>query len=134
MIVSTAPALEDRRIVDHAGLVPGETTMHASTTGGQAGTCEKVLKDTRDVAVGEMSKRGGGPRRQRGGRRRPRLRGARGQSQYAHGVGQRDGGGGGVKGRARPFDAISRQAVVAGLLPGIYSRAMRSSKIWLDGP
>lgn len=55
MIVSTALALEGGRIVDHAGFVPGEATMDASITGGQAGACEKVLKDTRDVAIGEMS-------------------------------------------------------------------------------
>ena len=64
MIVPTA--LEGRRIVEHAGLVPGEAAMGANIfrdpvaavrdiVGGQAGACEKVLKDARDTAIGEMT-------------------------------------------------------------------------------
>ena len=66
MIVSTAPALEGRRIVEYVGLVPGEAAMGASIfrdpvaavraiVGVRAGACEKVPKDARDVAVGETT-------------------------------------------------------------------------------
>ena len=55
MIVSTAPALEGKRIVDHARPVPGEAAMGANVGGGQAGAYEKVPKDARDVAIGEMT-------------------------------------------------------------------------------
>lgn len=66
MIVPTAPTLEGRRIVVHAGLVPGEAAMGADIfrdpfaavrdiVGVRAGACEKVLRDARDVAIGEMT-------------------------------------------------------------------------------
>ena len=66
MIVSTAPTLEGRRIVVHAGLVPGEAAMGADIfrdpfaaigdiAGVRAGACEKVPGDARDVAIGEMT-------------------------------------------------------------------------------
>ena len=66
MIVSTAPTLEGSRIVVHAGLVPGEAAMGADIfrdpfaavrdiVGVRAGACERVPKDARDVAIGEMT-------------------------------------------------------------------------------
>lgn len=66
MIVPTAPAPEGRRIVEHAGLVPGEAAMGANVFrvragavrdigGVRAGASEKVLKDARDAAIGEMT-------------------------------------------------------------------------------
>ena len=66
MIVPTAPTLEGRRIVVHAGLVPGEAAMGADIfrdpfaaigdiAGVRAGACEKVPGDARDVAIGEMT-------------------------------------------------------------------------------
>ncbi len=66
MIVPTTPTLEGRRIVQYVGLVSGEAVMGANIfrdlfaavrdiVGGQAGAYEKVLKDARDVAIGEMT-------------------------------------------------------------------------------
>lgn len=66
MIVSTTPSLEGKRIVEYVGLVSGEAVMGANIfrdlfaavrdiVGGQAGAYEKVLKDARDVAIGEMT-------------------------------------------------------------------------------
>ena len=55
MIVPTAPAPEGRRIVEHAGLVPGEAAMGANVFRVRAGACEKVLKDARDAAIGGMT-------------------------------------------------------------------------------
>ena len=92
MIVPTAPALESRRIVDQACPVPGEAAMGASIVGGRRAPA-KVLKDARDVAIGEMTNEAA-------------ARGANavvsvdvdyevlGEGLDAHGVGQRDGGGG----------------------------------------
>ena len=122
MIVSTTPTLEGRRIVAYLGLVSGEAVMGANIfrdlfaavrdiVGGQAGAYEKVLKDARDVAVGEMTERGGEPGRQCRRRRRPRLRGVGRARLHAHGIGQRDGGGG----RIGP-------SVMAGLVPSARGR------------
>lgn len=66
MIVSTTPTLEGQRIVSYIGVVSGEAVMGANifrdmlaavrdVVGGQAGAYEKVLKDARDVALGEMT-------------------------------------------------------------------------------
>lgn len=55
MIVSTAPTLEGGRIVEYAGLVPGEAATGADIVGGRTGACEKVPGDARDAAIGEMT-------------------------------------------------------------------------------
>lgn len=51
MIASTTPTLEGRRIVECVGLVSGEAVMPAHYG------YEKGLKNARDVALGEMTKK-----------------------------------------------------------------------------
>ena len=84
MLVTTTNTIEGRRIVEYKGLVAGEAILGANLfrdlfasirdiVGGRSGAYEKVLNDARQTAVGRDDRQGGGTRRQRRHRRRPRL-------------------------------------------------------------
>ena len=65
MIVTTTPAIDGRRITAYLGIVTGEAIMGANIfrdifasvrdiVGGRAAGYEKVMKEGKDTAIGEM--------------------------------------------------------------------------------
>jgi uncharacterized protein YbjQ (UPF0145 family) len=65
MIVTTTPSIEGRRIASYRGIVSGEAILGANVfrdffasirdvVGGRSGSYERVLRDGRDTALGEM--------------------------------------------------------------------------------
>ncbi len=68
MLVTTTHTVEGKRVVAYKGLVAGEAIMGANVfrdffaairdvVGGRAGAYEKVLRDARENAVGELTDR-----------------------------------------------------------------------------
>ncbi len=68
MLVTTTNTVEGKRVVAYKGLVAGEAIMGANVfrdffaairdvVGGRAGAYEKVLRDARENAVGELTDR-----------------------------------------------------------------------------
>ncbi len=65
MIVTTTDGVEDKRIVEYLGVVSGEAVFGANIfrdffasvrdiVGGRAGGYERVLKDGKETAIGDM--------------------------------------------------------------------------------
>ncbi len=65
MIVTTTDGVEDKRIVEYLGVVSGEAVFGANVfrdffasvrdiVGGRAGGYERVLKDGKETAIGDM--------------------------------------------------------------------------------
>ena len=96
MQVTTTPGIDGKRITRYCGVVAGEAILGANIfkdlfagirdlVGGRSAVYERELQRARKLALTELQERAQELGSERRCRRRPRLRGARGEQRHAHG-------------------------------------------------